>query len=287
MKIIVTGSSGFIGKHLSKRLTDNVVFDNNEEEGGDIRNKKDVANASKGCDGIIHLAAISRVSDCESDPFKCVDININGTLNVIQSAVDNNIGWVGIVTTGEVEWIENNDVKSFKRINNVYGVSKLTGELLLDVYRDKTDLKSTVYRISSVVFGFGDNPNKVFPLFVKKALVNEDLKINDTLSEWDFIHVDDVVASILETVCINKEQDGCPKEVNIFSGVRLDLLTLAKIIHYLSDSSSTIYYEESSKGKINNDSFRRIIKDKKIPGGFIDQVKDVIAKYSDVVDNVD
>ena len=188
MKILVTGSSGFIGKHLLDKLDGCIPFDRFPENAignGDITILDDIINASKDCDGIIHLAAISRVSDCEDNPKSCVDVNINGTLNVLLSAIKNNINWIGVVTTGEIEWIENQEIQSFKKIDNLYGVSKLTTELLVDVVGTKANLKSTIYRICSAVFGEGNNPKKVLPLFISKSINGEDITIYDVESEWN------------------------------------------------------------------------------------------------------
>lgn len=248
MKFVITGSSGFIGNYLLDALDESVPFDlsqKNSVNDCDITIPDNVINASKNCDGIIHLAAISRVSDCEDNPKKCIDVNINGTLNVLQAAIKNNIQWVGIVTTGEVEWLEKKRIQSFKKINNIYGISKLASELLVDVIGQKSALKYTIFRISSVVFGEGDNQKKVLPLFIRKSINGEDISINDSVSEWDFMHVEDVVNFIKKSAFENKENTGFIEDINIFSGIRLDLLSLAKIIKYLSGSSSKINYENN------------------------------------------
>ena len=281
MKIVVTGSSGFIGKNLLNKLDGSIPFDNSDEKiigNSDITILDDVINASKDCDGIIHLAAISRVSDCEEDPKKCIDVNINGTLNVLQAAIKNDINWIGVVTTGEVQWIENGDIQSFKKIDNVYGISKLTSELLVNAMSKNLNLKSTIYRISSVVFGENDNPKKVFPLFISKSINGEDIKIHDTTSEWDFIHVDDVINLIKKSIFDKKERidSNLINEINIFSGIRLDLLSLAKIINYLSDSKSKIYFKKSSIDKVTTEEFNKIIKKRKITEKFLSKVKELI-----------
>jgi len=280
MKLVVTGSSGFIGNHLLDSLDGSIPFDLSHEnaiDSSDITIPDDIMNASKNCDGIIHLAAISRVSDCEDNPKKCIDVNINGTLNVLQAAIKNNINWVGIVTTGEVQWIENDKIQSFNRINNVYGVSKLASELLVDVIGSKAGLKSTIFRISSVVFGEGDNPKKVFSLFVSKSINGDDISINDTSSEWDFIYVDDVVNHIKKSAYEKNESKKFVEESNIFSGIRLDLLSLAMIIKYLADSSSKINYQEHLIEKVTKDDFNKIVTKRKISHKFLTQVKKVIA----------
>jgi|SaaInlStandDraft_5_1057022.scaffolds.fasta_scaffold32578_2 UDP-glucose 4-epimerase len=277
MKMLITGSSGFIGRTLVKNI-EGIPCDissSDTKPNCDVTNVDDIINSSKDCDGIIHLAALSRVADCESEPQICIDINIKGTLNVIQAAVKNKINWVGIVTTGEVKWIENREIQSFKRINNVYGISKLAGELLLDVYTEKTNLQSTIFRISSVVFGYGDNPNKVFPLFINKAKSGKKITIDNSLYEWDFIHIDDVVETIIKYSATAKNKIYM-KEVNILSGMQLDLLSLSKVIHYLTDSSSTIHYGNESINKVTLLEFEDIVNKRKLTKKFISQVKSTI-----------
>ena len=244
---------------------------------GDITVLDDIINASKGCDGIIHLAAISRISDCEDNPKSCIDVNINGTLNVLLSAIKNNINWVGVVTTDEVQWGERQEIQSFKKIDNLYGVTKLTAELIVDVVGAKANLKSTVYRLSSVVFGEGDNPRKVLPLFINKSINGEDITINDVESDWDFIHVDDVIDAIKKSILDKKESKDCIKEINIFSGLRLDLLSLAKLIKYLSNSSSKIFFENSPIDKVTTAEYNKILKKKKISEKFLSQLSNLIA----------
>jgi UDP-glucose 4-epimerase len=289
MKFVITGSSGFIGYHLSDSIDGSIPFDLSHENAignGDITILDNILNASKNCDGIIHLAAISRVSDCEHDPKKCIDVNINGTLNVLQAAIKNNIKWVGIITTGEVQWIENNKIQSFNKINNVYGVSKLASELLVDVIGSKAGLKSTIFRISSVVFGEGDNPKKVFPLFVSKSINGEDITINDCLSEWDFIYVGDVVNFIKKSAFEKNESKSFVEESNIFSGIRLDLLSLAKIINYLTGSSSKINYQNQSIEKVTNVEFNKIVTKRKLSEKFLNQVKKVITYNLREIENI-
>ena len=209
MKLLLTGASGFIGQHLLNDLNDVIRFDKSSGNKNilDVTLLDDVITASKGCNGIIHMAAISRVSDCENDPKKCIDVNVNGTLNILDAAVKNNLEWIGLVSSGEVQWIENNEVQSFKKINNIYGISKLACEMLVDVIGNKSGLKSTIYRISSVVFGENDNPDKVLPLFVTKSINGDDIRINDASYEWDFIHVDEVVNVIKKSIYDKKENE--------------------------------------------------------------------------------
>jgi len=280
VSILVTGGSGFIGGRLLKIVNGSCLFD--ISAGKDIRSYKDVCAQLNGVEGIVHLAAISRVNDCEVDPHSCVEVNVLGTLNVIDAVANNDVEWVIMVSTGEVSWIENSSVKSFHRVDNLYGVTKISGELMLDIYSRKHQLNSAVVRISSVVFGgVDDNQNKVLPIFVKRAIDGEPIVINNISSKWDFIHVEQLVHRIYEAVRLMKEREGNGNvlEIDVASGVELNLLSLAKIIHYLSGSSSRIECGGESISKVEESEYISIIKNNSVNDQFIIHMREVISEY--------
>ena len=276
MKLLVAGSSGFIGRNFIKKKPLNIAFDHSLDIRHDITSKTNIINNSKTCEGIINFAGVTRVSDCDEDPIRCFNFNVNGTINLIEAAIENNHKWVGILSTGEIDIIENNEIKSFHKITSLYGISKLTSEMVCQNLCTNNNLDFTIFRILSVVFGEGDNPNKVLPLFINKLKNGEKIHINDSISDWDFIHVDDVVDIIISSIDERRETKKAPKEINIFSGTRLNLIVLSKIIHYLSNSKSIINYENTSTDKVTSSEYNSILKEGKISEKFISQVKSLI-----------
>lgn len=286
MKTLITGGAGFIGKHVLNSVDSGVSFDlhkiNDADIIGNLNNEQDIDLATKDKDCVLHLAAISRVSDCQENPQKCINVNILGTVNVLEASVKNGVKLFGLISTGEVTWIQNNDeIKSFKPIDNIYGVSKLTDELILDIYCKEHDLQGIIFRISSVVFGgTDDNQKKVLPIFINKALKGEDITVNNINSKWDFIHVSDVAKKINDniqkpTLDTNKGL----KEVEITSGVVLNLLDLAKIIHFLVKSTSKIKYINTEINNISKDMFNKIVDNNKVNTNFIKNLESTIAEY--------
>lgn len=126
MKVLVTGADGFIGSHLTEALvragydvrafvyynsfnswgwldqcTDDVKG-RFEVFAGDIRDPHGVRTAAKGCDAILHLAALIAIPYSYHSPDTYVDTNIKGTLNVVQAARDLGISRVVHTSTSEV-----------------------------------------------------------------------------------------------------------------------------------------------------------------------------------------
>lgn len=125
-KILVTGADGFIGSHLTEELVRQgytvraFVFYNSfnswgwldtfEPEirksldvfAGDIRDPHGVKTAMKGCDAVLHLAALIAIPYSYHSPDTYVDTNIKGTLNVVQAARELGVGKVVHTSTSEV-----------------------------------------------------------------------------------------------------------------------------------------------------------------------------------------
>ncbi|MDD5029132.1 MAG: SDR family NAD(P)-dependent oxidoreductase, partial [Rhodoferax sp.] len=125
-KILVTGADGFIGSHLTEALVragydvrafvlynsfnswgwlDRCVPDVKgkfEVFSGDVRDPNGVRTAMKGCDAVLHLAALIAIPYSYHSPDTYVDTNIKGTLNIVQAARDLGVSKVVQTSTSEV-----------------------------------------------------------------------------------------------------------------------------------------------------------------------------------------
>jgi NAD dependent epimerase/dehydratase len=126
MKVLVTGADGFIGSHLTEALVEagfetkafvlynsfnswgwldhapQRIKDNLEIFAGDVRDPNGVRAAMRGCDGVLHLAALIAIPYSYHSPDTYVDTNIKGTLNVVQAARDLGVAKVIHTSTSEV-----------------------------------------------------------------------------------------------------------------------------------------------------------------------------------------
>ena len=153
-KILVTGSNGFIGKHLCKALaTDHEVV------------PYDIGKTFvKGpFDGIIHLAAISRVSEAEKDPVACLQANLILTATLLAS---------------EPKWFI--FASTFEKPTNVYGFSKRAAEDYIKLRASKY----IIYRLSNV-YGPGMAQDKLLPRLARGDVG----KIDDGVLPFEHIPV--------------------------------------------------------------------------------------------------
>lgn len=258
-RVLITGGSGFIGSHLAERFTIEGyavrVFDarpypypppGNSFEAivGDLSILAQVQEVIGDCQGIIHLGAVSRVRNGHEQPWHCISTNIMGTANVLEATrLSSRIPWVILGSTREVL------AHSEKRntFSNLYGVTKFSAEQCARRYAEDYGLRVLVLRFTDVYGSKRDTPDKVLPLFVRKARRSESIVVQDSLTQFDFIHYKDVVFGVLRASSyLEKQSDGIYDEITLCTGRALTLLQLAQTIVTELGSTSDIEVRASS-----------------------------------------
>ena len=261
-KILITGGCGFLGSHLTEfllankfavRIFDTHSFpyvlndeqrDNFEEVIGDLTNFSDVQKAVEGCEGILHLAAISRVKDGYLRPYECISTNILGTANILESIrLSLYKPWIIISSTLEVF---SDPVKALN-IETMYGITKFSLELCSHIYSKDYGLKVLIVRLSSIYGSERDNPNKVLPIFLNKALKGETLFVNDLKPIHDYIHYKDIVSGMQKAIhYIDKSINGTYEVMAFCSGTTLSLKDIAQIVIEETNSKSEMIVRDKS-----------------------------------------
>lgn len=212
--VLITGGAGTVGKVLLKQLLlsdveEIRVFDNNETELfyltdeyrgdqravfflGDIRDRDKLIKITRGVDVIFHTAAFKHVILSEFNPFDVVQTNINGTQNIIEAALLNDVGKV-IFTSSD------------KAVNptNVMGTSKLMAEKLITAantirYDKKTIFSST--RFGNVLGSRGS----VVPIFKKQIKNGGPVTLTDSRMTRFVMTIDEAVGLVIESALIAK-----------------------------------------------------------------------------------
>ncbi len=173
-RILITGGAGFIGTHLAERFCQEnkiLLFDNLRRDSlseldklknhpnvefieGDVLNKKEVYEALKGCNIILHLAAVAGVSSYYKEPSMTLRVNLIGTVNVLECCNELNVEKVVDFSTSEVYGTDAFNVTEdtghyIGPVNDfrwTYAVSKLASEQLTLRYGETYNFKSFTVR---------------------------------------------------------------------------------------------------------------------------------------------
>lgn len=262
MRILLTGSSGFIGSSLrdflEKKRVRVIAYDLKDSPSNDVRDFSNLKSKMKDVNGVVHLAAVSRVKWGFENPLNCIQTNVGGTINVlvaVRTFLRNKKPWMIFASSREVfgePKILPVTEKSPLCPVNVYGVAKVTGEELCRVFSKDYGLKTRVLRFSNVYTGKNDQLDRVVPNFILRALRNEDLVINGNGQEtFDFTFIEDTILGIWG--CIQKiESSGkLYDDFNLSNGKGITLEELAKIIIKETGSQSKIRYAPSRSYDVN------------------------------------
>jgi UDP-glucose 4-epimerase len=272
-KVFITGGAGFIGSRLVEKLCKEnyyiTIFDNlstvncgikNIEPclnnynvnfvNGDILNKEQLDKEIKDHDIVIHLAAQLEITSAYKNQMYDLEINLIGTINVINACVKNNIKRLINASSACVYGFtegESSSEDDHTNPNWEYGATKLTAEKYLQIAQNTHNILGTSLRFS-IVYGENEWYGRVLPIFVKRALENKNLVIfGDGNQKRDYVHVNDVVDFILE--CINNKNT-YNKIFNVSNNKGISIRDLAdKIIKYFPHLE--IEFDDVKEGEVS------------------------------------
>ena len=236
MKILVTGAAGFIGKHVVKalreiRLAPYRGLQNHEVITLDMVGQVDIAaditkplSPIPDLDAVIHLAAIANPRECDANPSKAFDVNVNGTHQVLKMALASGAKRVVFSSSAHVydippRYFPTDEVHPL-RLNNTYTTSKILGEQLCELYWANHGLSYAILRLFNA-YGPGQAKGYFIPDMIAKAKAGDIfLKGSGTTKDW--VYIDDVVRAFCMAV-----ETPFVGAMNIGTGIETDLGTIA------------------------------------------------------------
>lgn len=271
-KILVIGGAGFIGSHLVAELLKHnvakvIIFDNftrgkysnivkSLEDsrciifplGGDIRDIDILDQAMKDIDYVFHLAAMWLLH-CKDFPRTAFHINIEGTFNVLEACVKNNVKKLIYSSSasvyGDAIEVPMTEEHPFNN-KNFYGATKISGEAMCKAYNDRYGLEVIGLRYMNV---YGPKQDQyaaytgVIPIMLNMIDANESPVINgDGSQAYDFIYVEDVARANIDAL----ESDIKIGFYNIGSEVQTSIKELCDLILELKQSDLKVNYKPYS-----------------------------------------
>jgi UDP-glucose 4-epimerase len=281
--ILVIGGAGFIGSFVVSELLKTkvgkvIIYDNFARgkksnlmyalgdprceiypNGGDVRDIDTLNDAMKGCDAVVHLAAMWLLH-CKDFPRTAFHVNIEGTFNVLEACVQNNIKRLVYSSSAsvygdaaEVPMTENHPFNN----KNFYGASKIAGEAMCRAYYDRYGLSYVGLRYMNVYGPHQDQTaayTGVIPIMLNKIDANEAPTINgDGTQAYDFIDVEDVARCNVLAL----QADAVDEFYNVGTGVQTTIKELCDTILELKQSDLKVSYNPYSE-----DDARRLVQNR-------------------------
>ena len=212
---LVTGGSGFIGSHVVDRLVAEdagavTVFDNRIREEnltevlasgrvrtieGDVTDPAQIRAAAEGVAGIFHMAVLP-LGPCTEDPRRCVEVNVTGTLNVLEAAHEAGVQKVVFSSASSVYGDTNETMDESHPLGarTMYGASKIAGEYFVRAFRDLYDLDYVILRYMNV-YGPRQEGGLVINVLRRIQSGERPTIMGDGSASFDFVHVADVASA--------------------------------------------------------------------------------------------
>ncbi len=255
--VVVTGAGGFIGSHLTEELVrrganvkafvhynsrnnwgllellEKDVLNKIEVIAGDITDPFFVRNVTNDSDIVFHLAALIGIPYSYVAPENYVNVNIKGTLNVLQASLDNEIGKVVHTSTSETygtaEYTPIDEAHPLQG-QSPYSASKIGADKIAESYYRSFDLPVAIIRPFNT-FGPRQSARAIIPTIISQALAMDEVHVGSLSPVRDLTFVKDTVNGFIE-IGTSKKSVGEVINIGTGSGVTIGEL-LQRILRIL------------------------------------------------------
>ncbi|WP_347550686.1 NAD-dependent epimerase/dehydratase family protein [Pseudalkalibacillus hwajinpoensis] len=273
MRILVTGVAGFIGSHLSEQLLTNPnvevlgIDQGIESEPLKLRNIRyllkhprfklfdrdlltdDISTLLKDLNVLYHLAGIPGVRSSWGSEFETYLLH-NGlvTQKLLEACKGTSLDKFVYISTSSVYGEKEGRVTEnlIPIPLSPYGITKLTGEQLCNVYHQYFDIPVVILRYFTV-YGPRQRPDMAFHRFIKQLILGKPLTIfGDGQQSRDFTYVKDCVKA---TAAVLEAKNVIGETINIGGKERATVLDVISILENLLNTKATLTFAEKAKGE--------------------------------------
>lgn len=248
-KVVVTGYTGYVGRHLIKELIKQgaIVYGISRSAGNIKENIKvfraDISNNNEVLDilnkiqpkAIFHTAAYGVVQS-ESDIFKAIDINIKGTVNLIEAAKNINDFEIFVNTGSEFEYGNRQNTlheKMSLEPTSEYSSSKAATTIIAHQLCSSYEIPIVTLRLFSIYGGI-ENKNRFIPYIIHSALSNKEVNLTSCEQIRDYVYIDDIINSY---ICAYVNFSNKNEIINVSTMKPITLKEIVKMIKELVDTN--------------------------------------------------
>ena len=271
MRMLITGGAGFLGASLANRLVeqgDTVLALDDLTAGdprrlsrqvlltrGDVRDVPKLWTLLQGVDCVYHLAARVRVPESVHYPAEYNEVNVGGTVALMQAMRDTGVRRVVLASSGAIYGEQEQqpvDEAQTPRPNSPYGVSKIAAEYYTSTLGMLYDIETVSLRIFNA-FGPGQDLPPSYPPVIPQALRQAQtggsiVIFGDGSQTRDFVFVDDVVEALVSAATASSANRTV---INIGSGQEVSIRELAAHVVRVTDKQVSILYNPSVSGGVS------------------------------------
>ena len=262
-KILILGSSGFLGTHLVEALYGNndvIQFDlkpPNEDLKkikyfeGSILDKSLVSKAMKNIEIVYHFAAMTDIDIVNNNPAQAIEINIAGTTNILECCVEQDID----------RFIFSSSVYVYSNYGGVYKSTKQACELLIEDYKKMYGLSYSILQLGSV-YGPGAERTNLITRLIHEAITKSEMIHFGTGDEIrQYIYVKDVIKQAIKILDVSYKD----KKIILIGHEKIRINQLMNEILSLMDSkikktyklnNYRIHYKSSPFDKNTNNAIK-------------------------------
>ncbi|NBI70637.1 SDR family NAD(P)-dependent oxidoreductase [Clostridiaceae bacterium] len=267
-KILITGSDGFIGSHLTEEMVKLgyevkafVYYNSFNQWGwldtlpkevmrhievfqGDIRDPHGVKEAMKGCNAVFHLAALIAIPFSYHSPDAYVETNMKGTLNVLQAARELGVGRVLVTSTSEVygtaQYVPIDEKHPYQG-QSPYSATKIGADRLAEAFYRSFNLPVTIVRPFNT-YGPRQSARAVIPTIIIQLLSGKkEIRLGSLIPTRDFNYVKDTVNGF---IVLYKSEKAIGQEINIATQNEVSIGQLAEELIAQINPCATIVCDE-------------------------------------------
>lgn len=273
--IVLTGGLGFIGSHVAEKLleadydvsiiddfttgrAENITLPENGKLQifrGSILHKSEVDKLVSSADAVVHLAAITSVLRSSKEPRSVHDVNVGGTLNVLESCVEHSTPKLVFISSAAV--YGNDSSPPFKEElpphpQSLYGATKAAGEAYCEAFSETHGLDTVVLRLmnvygprrsagpyAGVMMRFGEAVTRQKPITI----------YGDGEQTRDFTYATDASQGIMLAL---EQRKVAGETFNIGTGIPCTINHLAELFMKIAETRVPILHETSRKGEVRH-----------------------------------